>query len=102
MQGLREANVARETDVYLANPVLPDEILKGTSAPLWAGGVELALGCSWGGRGRWCLCCPCSSCSAVWHRLLLLREDALVFSEPVASSFREGGPRCGGSPEACL
>lgn len=48
MQGLREANVARETDVYLANPVLPDEILKGTSTPLWAGGVELVLGCSWG------------------------------------------------------
>uniref|UniRef100_A0A670ZAY4 General transcription and DNA repair factor IIH helicase subunit XPD n=1 Tax=Pseudonaja textilis TaxID=8673 RepID=A0A670ZAY4_PSETE len=28
LQGLREANVARETDVYLANPVLPDEILQ--------------------------------------------------------------------------
>ncbi|ETE58005.1 TFIIH basal transcription factor complex helicase XPD subunit, partial [Ophiophagus hannah] len=26
--GLREANIARETDVYLANPVLPDEILQ--------------------------------------------------------------------------
>lgn len=29
MEGLKEANVARETDVYLANPVLPDEILQG-------------------------------------------------------------------------
>ncbi|XP_062996219.1 general transcription and DNA repair factor IIH helicase subunit XPD isoform X1 [Elgaria multicarinata webbii] len=28
VEGLREANVARETDVYLANPVLPDEILR--------------------------------------------------------------------------
>uniref|UniRef100_A0A8C9Z239 General transcription and DNA repair factor IIH helicase subunit XPD n=1 Tax=Sander lucioperca TaxID=283035 RepID=A0A8C9Z239_SANLU len=28
VEGLKEANVARETDVYLANPVLPDEILK--------------------------------------------------------------------------
>lgn len=32
VQGLRDASVARETDVYLANPVLPDEILQGTSA----------------------------------------------------------------------
>lgn len=30
VEGLKEANVARETDVYLANPVLPDEILQGT------------------------------------------------------------------------
>lgn len=29
VEGLKEANVARETDVYLANPVLPDEILQG-------------------------------------------------------------------------
>ncbi|XP_054651189.1 general transcription and DNA repair factor IIH helicase subunit XPD isoform X2 [Dunckerocampus dactyliophorus] len=28
VEGLKEANVARETDVYLANPVLPDEILQ--------------------------------------------------------------------------
>uniref|UniRef100_A0A7N6B7P5 DNA 5'-3' helicase n=1 Tax=Anabas testudineus TaxID=64144 RepID=A0A7N6B7P5_ANATE len=28
VEGLKEANVARETDIYLANPVLPDEILK--------------------------------------------------------------------------
>uniref|UniRef100_A0A3P8V5P8 DNA 5'-3' helicase n=1 Tax=Cynoglossus semilaevis TaxID=244447 RepID=A0A3P8V5P8_CYNSE len=28
VEGLKEANVARETDVYLANPVLPDEILR--------------------------------------------------------------------------
>ncbi|XP_062454153.1 general transcription and DNA repair factor IIH helicase subunit XPD isoform X2 [Rhea pennata] len=28
VEGLREASVARETDVYLANPVLPDEILQ--------------------------------------------------------------------------
>ncbi|MED6269645.1 General transcription and DNA repair factor IIH helicase subunit XPD [Characodon lateralis] len=29
VEGLKEANVARETDIYLANPVLPDEILQG-------------------------------------------------------------------------
>lgn len=29
VEGLKEANVARETDVYLANPVLPDEVLRG-------------------------------------------------------------------------
>ncbi|XP_077142489.1 general transcription and DNA repair factor IIH helicase subunit XPD isoform X2 [Ranitomeya variabilis] len=28
VEGLREATVARETDVYLSNPVLPDEILQ--------------------------------------------------------------------------
>ncbi|KAM8794024.1 general transcription and DNA repair factor IIH helicase subunit XPD isoform 1-T1 [Eudromia elegans] len=28
VEGLREANVARETDIYLANPVLPDEVLQ--------------------------------------------------------------------------
>ncbi|XP_069769275.1 general transcription and DNA repair factor IIH helicase subunit XPD isoform X3 [Narcine bancroftii] len=28
VEGLKEAHVARETDVYLANPVLPDEILQ--------------------------------------------------------------------------
>uniref|UniRef100_A0A8D2KXD0 General transcription and DNA repair factor IIH helicase subunit XPD n=1 Tax=Varanus komodoensis TaxID=61221 RepID=A0A8D2KXD0_VARKO len=28
VEGLREANIARETDVYLANPVLPDEVLR--------------------------------------------------------------------------
>ncbi|XP_078517020.1 general transcription and DNA repair factor IIH helicase subunit XPD isoform X1 [Lissotriton helveticus] len=28
VEGLREANIARETDVYLSNPVLPDEILQ--------------------------------------------------------------------------
>uniref|UniRef100_A0AAQ5XH31 General transcription and DNA repair factor IIH helicase subunit XPD n=1 Tax=Amphiprion ocellaris TaxID=80972 RepID=A0AAQ5XH31_AMPOC len=28
VEGLKEANVARETDIYLSNPVLPDEILK--------------------------------------------------------------------------
>lgn len=28
VQGLREANVARETDMVLANPVLPDDVLK--------------------------------------------------------------------------
>ncbi|XP_048355261.1 general transcription and DNA repair factor IIH helicase subunit XPD isoform X1 [Sphaerodactylus townsendi] len=28
VEGLQEANIARETDVYLANPVLPDEILQ--------------------------------------------------------------------------
>lgn len=29
VEGLREASAARETDLYLANPVLPDEILQG-------------------------------------------------------------------------
>lgn len=29
VEGLRDASVARETDVVLANPVLPDQILKG-------------------------------------------------------------------------
>lgn len=29
VEGLKEANIARETDVYLSNPVLPDEILQG-------------------------------------------------------------------------
>lgn len=29
VEGLKEANIARETDVYLSNPVLPDEILRG-------------------------------------------------------------------------
>uniref|UniRef100_K1PYR9 General transcription and DNA repair factor IIH helicase subunit XPD n=1 Tax=Magallana gigas TaxID=29159 RepID=K1PYR9_MAGGI len=28
VQGLRDANIARETDVILANPVLPDDVLK--------------------------------------------------------------------------
>lgn len=29
VEGLREANIARETDLILSNPVLPDEILQG-------------------------------------------------------------------------
>lgn len=29
LEGLRDAGVARETDVILSNPVLPDEVLKG-------------------------------------------------------------------------
>lgn len=35
VEGLREASAARETDAHLANPVLPDEVLKGEpcSAP---------------------------------------------------------------------
>uniref|UniRef100_A0A4W5JNB5 General transcription and DNA repair factor IIH helicase subunit XPD n=1 Tax=Hucho hucho TaxID=62062 RepID=A0A4W5JNB5_9TELE len=28
VEGLKEANVARETDIYMSNPVLPDEILQ--------------------------------------------------------------------------
>lgn len=31
VEGLKEANIARETDVYLSNPVLPDEILRGVA-----------------------------------------------------------------------
>lgn len=30
VEGLKDAHVARETDIILANPVLPDEILQGT------------------------------------------------------------------------
>ena len=29
VEGLKEANVARVTDVYLGNPVLPAEVLQG-------------------------------------------------------------------------
>lgn len=29
IEGLRDASTARETDVILSNPVLPDEILSG-------------------------------------------------------------------------
>lgn len=29
VQGLKDASVARETDLVLSNPVLPDEILQG-------------------------------------------------------------------------
>lgn len=29
VEGLRDASIARETDVILANPVLPDEVLNG-------------------------------------------------------------------------
>lgn len=31
VEGLRDANVARETDMALVNPVLPSEILEGKS-----------------------------------------------------------------------
>jgi hypothetical protein len=31
VEGLRDASIARETDVVLSNPVLPDEVLKGTA-----------------------------------------------------------------------
>ena len=30
VEGLRDASVARETDIVLSNRVLPDEVLKGT------------------------------------------------------------------------
>lgn len=29
VEGLRDASVARETDVILSNPILPDEVLNG-------------------------------------------------------------------------
>lgn len=29
VQGLKDASVQRDTDMILANPVLPDDILKG-------------------------------------------------------------------------
>lgn len=31
VEGLKDAQLARETDVVLANPILPDEVLEGTS-----------------------------------------------------------------------
>ena len=31
VEGLRDANEARETDVILSNPILPDEILNGNT-----------------------------------------------------------------------
>ena len=31
VDGLKDARVARETDVVLANPVLPDQVLEGRS-----------------------------------------------------------------------
>lgn len=31
VEGLRDASIARETDVMLSNPVLPDQILKGNA-----------------------------------------------------------------------
>ena len=31
VEGLRETNIARETDMILSNPVLPDEILQGAN-----------------------------------------------------------------------
>lgn len=40
VEGLKEANVARETDVYLSNPVLPDEILRGLD-------IDTKLICFW-------------------------------------------------------
>ena len=30
VEGLRDAHEARDTDVILANPILPDQILDGT------------------------------------------------------------------------
>lgn len=30
VEGLKDANVARETDTILVNPVLPDQVLQGT------------------------------------------------------------------------
>lgn len=30
VEGLRDASIARDTDVILANPVLPDAVLHGT------------------------------------------------------------------------
>lgn len=35
VEGLKEANVARETDVYLSNPVLPDEVLQGSAIKIF-------------------------------------------------------------------
>ena len=31
VEGLRDTNIARETDLILANPILPDEILQGVA-----------------------------------------------------------------------
>ena len=41
VEGLRDAHVAREADVILANPVLPDEILEGKVNYTWNGAYLL-------------------------------------------------------------
>lgn len=35
LEGLKEASIARETDIFLSNPVLPDEILQGLYLIIW-------------------------------------------------------------------
>lgn len=32
VEGLKDAQAARDTDVVLANPILPDEVLEGISS----------------------------------------------------------------------
>lgn len=44
VEGLRDASVARETDVILANPVLPDAILTGDFYRIQCGyDIKLAI-----------------------------------------------------------
>ncbi|XP_015254870.1 PREDICTED: TFIIH basal transcription factor complex helicase XPD subunit [Cyprinodon variegatus] len=69
VEGLKEANVARETDIYLANPVLPDEILQGwhTYSPSIEVLLATALCCFthvWSSSVKFlnqCLLCSCTS-----------------------------------------
>lgn len=35
VDGLRDANIARETDTILVNPVLPNQVLQGTNSVLF-------------------------------------------------------------------
>jgi hypothetical protein len=46
VEGLRDASVARETDIVLSNPVLPDEVLKGTGLTVCVFIINLGY-CSW-------------------------------------------------------
>ena len=40
VEGLRDASIARETDVVLSNPVLPDEVLQGKYINVFARGKK--------------------------------------------------------------
>lgn len=48
LEGLREAGAARDTDLFLANPVLPDQILHGAGGAALRGGADLGTLLGWG------------------------------------------------------
>ena len=55
LEGLKEASVARETDVFLSNPVLPDEILQGLFSFIrWWNQGALTLACRNAGKPYAC------------------------------------------------